>query len=184
MTRIMNPTELSKFMSLLLRHEPEKYGLILDADGWADCGRFLDIIRNQPDFEDINFDDIHRAIERSDKKRHEIVDGKIRAVYGHSLERKIERIPAEPPEMLYHGTARHFLDSILLKGLVPKKRQYVHLSQDQATAFQVGLRRDRQPLVLVINAQSAWQSGLKFYQADGQIWLADSVPAEFIDHSK
>jgi RNA:NAD 2'-phosphotransferase (TPT1/KptA family) len=31
----------SKFLSLILRHAPEKIGLALDAQGWADIGQLL-----------------------------------------------------------------------------------------------------------------------------------------------
>ena len=34
------------------------------------------------------------------------------------------------PEILYHGTARRFMKSIMDNGLSPQSRQYVHLSQD------------------------------------------------------
>ena len=31
----------SKFLSLILRHAPEKIGLALDTNGWADIGQLL-----------------------------------------------------------------------------------------------------------------------------------------------
>ena len=31
----------SKFLSLILRHAPEKIGLVLDTQGWADIGQLL-----------------------------------------------------------------------------------------------------------------------------------------------
>lgn len=52
-----------------------------------------------------------------------------------------------PPDILYHGTARRFLSSIKINGLLPQGRQYVHLSQDISTAQSVGLRRDNKPCV-------------------------------------
>lgn len=62
-------------------------------------------------------------IENSDKKRHELVDGKIRAIYGHSIPKKIVKESTEPPVILYHGTASRFIKSIKDKGLLPKGRQ-------------------------------------------------------------
>ena len=43
---------------------------------------------------------------------------------------KIAKEKKVPPEILYHGTARRFFNSIQEKGLLPKGRQYVHLSID------------------------------------------------------
>ena len=45
-------------------------------------------------------------IEKSEKKRHEIKDGRIRAFYGDSIPMKIWKEEKTPPDILYHGTAR------------------------------------------------------------------------------
>ena len=92
-------------------------------------------------------------IEESEKKRHEISDGKIRAYYGHSVPMKIEKEEKMPPEVLFHGTARRFYKSITEKGLLPQNRQYVHLSQDIETAENVGKRHDDKPCALIIDAK-------------------------------
>ena len=176
----MDYTKLSRLMSHMLRHEPSKYSLKLDPDGWADLDDVLKAVAGQAGFEGAALADLERAMAASDKKRHEIADGRIRAVYGHSLPDKIEMTPAEPPEALYHGTARRFVDSILKTGLSPKERQYVHLALDLKTAGLVGQRRDDSPVVLTVDAGRAWRDGRRFYKVDETIWLADSVPPEYI----
>ena len=42
-------------------------------------------------------------------------------------------------------------------------RQYVHLSADQETARQVGLRRDSYPAILKVDAAAANADGIHFY---------------------
>ena len=101
-------------------------------------------------------------IQVSEKKRHEIVGDRIRALYGHSTEEKINKDAVQPPDVLYHGTAHKFLQKILQQGLIPKDRQYVHLSQDMETAITVGKRRDTDPVVLRIDALTAWKDGHQF----------------------
>jgi putative RNA 2'-phosphotransferase len=81
----------------------------------------------------------------------------------------------EPPEILYHGTARRFLKSIMKKGLLPKGRQYVHLSQDMETAYEVGYRHDKEPYILKIDAKKAWGDGIKFYYGNDKVWLVDEI---------
>lgn len=81
---------------------------------------------------------------------------------------------------MYHGTARRFLESIEDKGLLPKGRQYVHLSIDVDTAYQVGKRRDNEPIILEINAKKAWDEGVKFYLGNDKVWLTDNVPSKYI----
>ena len=119
-------------------------------------------------------------IEKSDKKRHEISGEKIRALYGHSIPQRIRRELKAPPEILYHGTARKFVQAIQEKGLLPKSRQYVHLSVDTETALQVGKRRDEQPVLLKVRALEAYNEGVRFYLGNDKVWLADNVPSKYI----
>ena len=128
----------------------------------------------------LNENDLHMMIEKSDKKRHEISAGKIRAVYGHSTQQRISKEAAIPPKILYHGTASRFMVKIMKKGLLPQERQYVHLSSDVETAILVGQRREDKPVLLKINALEAWNEGIKFYFANEKIWLADYIPNKYI----
>lgn len=119
-------------------------------------------------------------IDKSEKKRHEIKAGKIRAFYGHSIPMKILKEVKIPPDILYHGTARRFLEPISINGLLPQSRQYVHLSQDIETAEKVGRRHDNKPCILIIDAKKAWNEGIKFYLGNEKVWLADTIPSKYI----
>ena len=142
-------TELSKEISYALRHAPWEYELELDENGWVSVDQLLNALRENSKWENVTEEDLRYIIENSDKKRHEISDGKIRAFYGHSIPQKIVKEAAEPPKILYHGTPVRFTESIMKSGLLPNKRQYVHLSADIDTALQVGKRRDDNPAILV-----------------------------------
>ena len=85
-----------------------------------------------------------------------------------------------PPDILYHGTARRFLSSIEEKGLLSQGRQYVHLSQDMETAYNVAKRHDKKPVILKIDAKQAWEDGVKFYYGNEKVWLANKIPSEYI----
>ena len=132
-------------------------------------------------WKDIQLFDLIEMIEQSEKKRHEIVDGKIRAFYGHSIPMHICKEKQQPPNELFHGTARRFLENIKFDGLLPMSRQYVHLSCDMETAFQVGKRHDAKPIILKINSLEAWNSGVAFYHGNEKVWLADGIPFEYIE---
>lgn len=119
-------------------------------------------------------------IARSEKRRYEMRDGRIRALYGHSLAGKLARTPAEPPAILYHGTSARTVPAILAQGLMSMARQYVHLSVDVAAARQVGARKEGQTVVLEIRAGEAYQSGVAFYRGNEMVWLADFIPPRFI----
>lgn len=143
---------------------PWEYELELDEEGFVLIEQLLHSLNSSHEYErEITKENLEYIITHSDKKRHEIVKDKIRALYGHSTPIKIERTKATPPDVLYHGTAKRFLPSILKDGLLPMKRQYVHLSVDTDMATLVGKRRDNDPVILQIDAKAAYEDGLPFY---------------------
>jgi putative RNA 2'-phosphotransferase len=171
--------QLSKFLSLILRHQPDTIGLALDAQGWA----VIDELIAKSDAAGTRFtrDDLLHVVQSSDKKRFSVSeDGqRIRAAQGHSVEVELGLQPQEPPAVLYHGTATRFVDAILAEGLKPQSRQQVHLSADEATAQLVGQRHGK-PVVLTVDALRMHAAGFKFYRADNGVWLADQVPSGFL----
>src|SRR3954466_12213498 len=142
----LDQVRLSKFLSLVLRHQPESIGLVLDAQGWADVD---DLIARAAAAEAVfSRAELEQVVATSDKKRFTISeDGlRIRAAQGHSVAVELGLTPREPPPVLFHGTATRFVDAIMARGLTPQSRQHVHLSLDEATALNVG-RRHGQPII-------------------------------------
>lgn len=177
----MDYISLSREVSYALRHAPWKYELELDEQGFVPVSQLLDALNESKARErEVTEGDLAEMISLSEKKRHEIVDGRIRALYGHTTPQKIEKTAAEPPAVLYHGTAHRFLDAILSEGLKPMTRQYVHLSADVDTAADVGSRRDPEPVILTVDARLAAREGLRFYIGNDKVWLADRVPAKYL----
>lgn len=176
----MNFSELSREISYALRHAPKEYGLTLDGQGWVSVECLIASLSKQEKYSALTIQDISDMIKASEKKRHEIVGDRIRALYGHSTKEKIKKEAIQPPDVLYHGTAHKFLQKILEQGLISKDRQYVHLSQDQETAIAVGKRRDTDPIVLRIDAVAAWKDGVMFYHGNEMIWLTDRIPVKYI----
>ena len=171
---------LSKEISYALRHAPWEYELEMDEEGWVPMAQLLDGLHREAKWVDIERADVEEMIAQSAKKRFEIKDERLRAFYGHSFPMKIQKEEKEPPAVLYHGTARRFVASIMENGLLPQQRQYVHLSQDLETAEIVGKRHDGKPCILVIDAKRAWEDGVKFYLGNEKVWLADVVLGKYI----
>ena len=172
--------ELSKEISYALRHAPWEYKLEMNEEGWVPVEQLLDALHRTEKWSSICEADLNEMIEKSEKKRHELAGGKIRAFYGHSMPIKILKEEKMPPNVLYHGTARRFVESISKNGLLPQSRQYVHLSQDIETAEKVGKRHDDKPCILIIDAKTAWNDGIKFYFGNEKVWLADAIPSIYI----
>lgn len=177
----MDYTALSKLISQALRHEPYAYGLQLDPEGWVEVDALLHALRRQSsEWVDLTELDLRTMIQRSPKQRHEIVGGRIRALYGHSTPERLAKQARRPPELLYHGTDSKAAESILAEGLKSMGRQYAHLSADTQTAYLVGKRKAARPVILVICAGDAFESGTTFYVGNDSVWLADYVPPAFI----
>lgn len=176
-------TETSKFLSFVLRHEPQAIGLALDSEGWADMEALIAAAAQHGRTLDRAL--IEQVVVSNEKKRFAFsADGAcIRAVQGHSTDSvSIAFEEKTPPAELYHGTATRFLESIREQGLLRGSRQYVHLSEDFPTAISVGQRYGK-PAVLTIAAGNMHAQGFKFYQAQNGVWLTLSVPKEFVSES-
>lgn len=169
---------LSKFMSFVLRHKPQNFGLKLDPFGFVNTGDLLLVLQNR--YGNVQLSDIEKVVKNCPKGRFEIKGEKIRARYGHSIEVQLDTQPSEPPENLYHGTSPAMKNTILAEGLKPMKRRYLHLSKSKEEAFQVGRRKSQSPIVFTIKAKEAFQNGIKFYDMRIVV-LSEFVPSEFIE---
>lgn len=170
----------SKFLSLVLRHAPEKIGLALDAQGWAGVAELLACSASHG--KPLTRALLDEVVATSDKKRFAFsADGlSIRASQGHSLAAvDLALQPAEPPELLYHGTATRFAAAILAAGLLPGARNHVHWSALRATAVAVG-KRHGEPLVLELRARALHALGQTFYKSDNGVWLTGPVAAAYL----
>ena len=134
----INFQKLSKIVSYALRHEPWEYELELDNEGWVEIEQLLTALHYENEWKEVTENELSKMVELSDKKRHEILGGKIRALYGHSVPQKIQKENSIPPSILFHGTKRELVQQILSEGIQPMGRQYVHLSVDIDTAKIVG----------------------------------------------
>ena len=175
----IDPVQLSKFLSFVLRHEPDAIGLTLDPQGWAGIDELIE--RGNAAGTRFDREDLQRVVQTSDKKRFSVSpDGlRIRAAQGHSVSVELGLSPQAPPAVLYHGTATRFVEAIRSEGLKPQGRRHVHLSINQATAQRVGQRHGK-PAVLTVDALRMHAKGFKFYLADNGVWLTDQVPPEFL----
>src|SRR5215469_3139276 len=93
----------SKFLSLILRHEPERVGLKLDNAGWVAVDELLKAViqHGVP----LSLEELKHVVATNDKKRFAFsADGRrIRASQGHSISVDLQYAPQTPPEFLYHG---------------------------------------------------------------------------------
>lgn len=172
-------THISKFLSLVLRHQPETISIQLDQNGWTDVN---ELIEKANDY-GIKFDKdtLKHIVATNSKKRfafNETLD-KIRASQGHSIEIELGYTNQKPPTILFHGTAEKFVQSILDTGLEKRNRQHVHLSSDLETALKVGQRHGK-PFIFKVLAEQMYNDNFQFYISDNGVWLTDNVPTKYL----
>lgn len=179
MTQERGLTSTSKFLSLVLRHQPQSIGLVLDEAGWVPVDDLIEKANAAGKRLDRTL--LQRVVETSDKQRFALsADGlRIRANQGHSIDVALGLAPAAPPPRLYHGTASRFLPSILANGLDRRQRHHVHLTEDLAIAADVG-RRYGELVLLEIDAGRMAADGHVFWRSENAVWLTEAVPPAYL----
>lgn len=174
--------ELSKFLSLILRHKPEVIGITLDEHGWADIEELLAGI-NKTRYIDIHM--LEEIVKTDNKQRYSFSPDKkyIRANQGHSINVDVELKKETPPAFLYHGTGEQYMGSIEKNGLISKSRLYVHLSTNKETAINVGKRHGK-PVCYVVLSYLMVEDGYDFYLSENGVWLTKEVPAKYLVSEK
>lgn len=165
-------------MSRALRHDPARFGLELDPEGWTLVDTLVRGLRAPGN--EVSRADVEDVVRSGSKQRFELDRDHIRARYGHSVEGRVELPLADPPAMLFHGTSRSATAHIVEEGLFPMGRQFVHLSPAEDTARRVGARHGGKPVVFVVDARAAAEEGVVFRRGNDDTWLADSLDAKFL----
>lgn len=171
--------KISKFLSLVLRHQPEKIGITLDREGWTPVAALLSAFaaHGRP----LTLGELQAVVRANDKQRFSFSpDGlSIRANQGHSVQVELGYEAVPPPPVLYHGTAERFLPAIKAQGLLRGQRHHVHLSAQVTTATAVGRRYGR-PVVLTIASGAMHSDGHPFFRSANGVWLTAHVPVCYI----
>lgn len=177
--------KLSRALSHMLRHRPDLYGVSLDEAGWVSIETVITALhRHGKQWAGVTADDVHAMIAAAEKQRLEAREGWIRAVYGHSLPGRIAHNPDTPPAVLFHGTTRSALQTIIAQGLLPMRRQLVHLSADTETATRVAGRRTDDPVIIRVQSGKAHSDGVVFYRSNDEVWLAESIAPAYLNVPK
>jgi len=174
-----NLVSVSKFLSLVLRHQPDVIGLALSNTGWVSVDALLEAAARHGN--PLSRELLDEVVFSNDKQRFAFSDDglSIRANQGHSVSVDLELQPKTPPAVLFHGTATRFLSVIWEQGLRPMQRHHVHLSANLEVAQRVGSRHGK-PIVLTVAAEAMNRDGIQFYQSANGVWLTDEVAPKYL----
>jgi len=176
----MNLTSKSKFLALVLRHQPEEIGLTLDAHGWAVVSELIEKMNSHGS--DITSSQLDVIVSTDSKQRYSFSEDKlkIRANQGHSVKVDVGLKEMTPPPCLFHGTSDKSSAAIEEEGLRKMSRLHVHLSPDIYTAVKVGERHGR-AVVCRVFAKDMHDDGFKFFISENGVWLTDCVPPKYLE---
>ncbi|MDI6806842.1 MAG: RNA 2'-phosphotransferase [Candidatus Aenigmarchaeota archaeon] len=172
-------TRISRLMSYLLRHNPRD--LEMSKDGFVNLYALIEKVKERYDWVDKEY--IKKIVKEDEKGRYEIVNDRIRARYGHTIDVSIH-LPLAEVSKLYHGTTQQAAKEILAQGLKRMEREKVHLSQSIQDAIKVGKRKTGEPTILVIDVEQAIKEGTKIEKASEKVYVADYIPKKFISNLK
>jgi len=169
--------DVSKFVSLVLRHDPSAARVTLDENGWCDFEQLSAELRRRFKVSD---EEILHVIDSNDKQRFVLRDGRIRANQGHSVDIELALDPVEPPDTLLHGTQASIRDALAREGLTRQSRRFVHLSADRETARIVARRRAGPHLLVTVAAGAMHRDGHVFHISENGVWLTEAVPPRYL----
>ena len=173
-------TAISKYLSYILRHDPEEAGITLDANGWTNVDKLIEHVRYR--FPELNKEMLEYVVATNSKQRFAFNEGKtmIRASQGHSVNVDLNYMAQQPPLVLFHGTSQDRVEAIMKEGLKKQERHHVHLSENVTTALQVG-RRHGQVCIVNVYSGKMHEDGYVFYLSANHVWLTDYVPPQYIE---
>lgn len=173
--------QLSKFLSLILRHNPSVVGLELDPEGWVDTKQLIDAINRTPNHS-IDMELLQHIVAHNNKNRFGFNQDqtRIRANQGHSLDINLGYDPIQPPEYLYHRANTQSVQKFLTHGIQSKHKKHAYMGASPQEAHKFGHWRG-QPVLLRIHAQRMHQDGFQFYHSQSGIWLTEKIPPKYIE---
>ena len=174
-------TNISKLISMVLRHKPEAVGITLDEHGWANVQELISGVNNTDRRNALDMETLEEIVRTDNKQRYSFNEDHtlIRANQGHSIPVDVDLEEKAPPDVLWHGTGEKYVSSIDRQGLIPKSRLYVHLSADIETAKKVGSRHGK-PVIYTIDCRKMAEDGYRFYLSANGVWLTKSVPPQYL----
>ncbi len=169
---------ISKLLSLILRHRPDEFGLNMDAYGFIPLEEVVEAVQQR--YSAVGEEDIRDLIDTSRQHRFEIVDDRVRALYGHSFFVEMDGEPMEAPEYLYlcvpAGQGRRMKE----EGIRSEDRFYLHLSPTREVAESRAGTVAAPCIVEVFAASAAGEAGVEFWARGEVVLTRQEIDAGFV----
>jgi putative RNA 2'-phosphotransferase len=169
---------ITRSLAYMLRHQPDQFDLELDDYGFAEIDEVVRAL-NERLGEPVDEENVERAVTSGDRVRYEFQDGRIRALYGHSIS-VLPGEPTKPPEVLHIGVSSRDGERAMRNGLRPGRRSFLHLALTEDDARESGRRLGREYTIITVHALDAWEEGINFYDRKS-LYLSDPIPVQYLE---
>lgn len=171
---------LTLLMSYILGNRPDEFGLVPEKEGYIAIKEFLKSINEESDMAYVRESHLREVLLNDRDGLFEIDGKRIRCTQRNFCPINKEKGLAPTPKILFKGVKRKAYPYILTSGLLPGASEYIVMSTDRDLAIRMARRSDQKPVILEIRAGAAIENGITFYPFGESIYLADSVPVQFI----
>jgi putative RNA 2'-phosphotransferase len=176
---------LGRIMAGVLRHFPEKIGVMIDGHGWVDISEFVEAVGgSRSGFHWLRDHHIEAIAMTDPKGRYQIDGGMIRATYGHTIDIRLDDLPPAGIDEFFYPVTEEEIDIILEGGLNPIDRKYVHLSGSIEKAIEAGKVRTEEPLILRIDGKKAKENGVMIYHAGKDVYVTERIEATYLSKAE
>ncbi|MEE2752326.1 MAG: NUDIX domain-containing protein [Myxococcota bacterium] len=170
----IDPEELGRTLTTLLRKHPEAGGLRLEKGRWAALDSSAEAMALSLG-QAVDVTDILALIEGKGSRFLELDEGgnRVRAKQRKPRQRSGVRVP----ELLFHGTTVQQMQKARDKGVLSRRQgRPVFFSASESQAWLVAHRLKGHPAVLYVEAQRASRDGVAFRKGRNSLFLAEQVP--------
>lgn len=163
----------------ILRHQPERIGIALDPEGFANIIELhAAISRSLPGAQWLTSQRLHFLLSQQ-PDRFETSAGRVRARYGHTLPGVRPGRESPPPVILFHGTSASTWEEIRIVGLRPI-REFVHLASDADYAWRIACSHSFEPVLIEVDAAGAARNEIRFRETGATVWLSEAIPPKWL----
>lgn len=176
---------LGRIMAGVLRHFPEKLGVMVDGHGWVDISEFVEAVGvSRSGFQWLKEHHVEAIALTDPKGRYQVDGGMIRATYGHTIDIRLDDLPPAEIDEFFYPVTEEEIDIILEGGLNPIDRKNVHLSGSIEKAIEAGKVRTEIPLILRIDGKKAKEDGIRIFHAGKDVYITERIDAKYISKAE
>ncbi|MEE9516401.1 MAG: RNA 2'-phosphotransferase [Candidatus Adiutricales bacterium] len=166
---------LIRMLNYVLGHHPDEFGLVPDEEGFVPKKELIQALHEEEGWTFVRESHLQPITLENNKLGIEFTDKMIRVSPEVTRLDLGPRPEVAPPALLYFGARRRAYPAILKYGLLPAGSPWVALYSEKEMALRVGERRDRQPILLTILAEKAYQRGTRFFGLSESVFLVEKI---------